>query len=214
MLTQFIFGVFREWAQSLYQRLRRDKYTINARNFLYAFIRAADCQIFQALTTYVVIGDIVMGKEGLYYLSNDTIEGINPLVNYSPNVPGLLRRESAFRNCPDIIVNTHYDPQTGELTGFENQIGHHGGLGGLQSFPFLMYPSQFDKRALPIVLNCKVNLSENYVHRAPCRPLDVQYVNQFCYSLMVVDYFRIHWSVSPEYAVFRQKSITPKGSKY
>jgi len=194
--------------------LRCGKYAINARNFLYAFIRAAVCQIFQALTTYVFIGDIVMGKEGLYYLSNDTIEGINPLVNYSPNVPGLLRRECVFCHCPDIIFNTHYDPQTGELTGFENQIGHHGGLGGSQSFPFLMYLSQFDEGALPIVLNCKVNPSENYVHHVTCRPLDVQYVDQFCYSLMVVDYFRNHWSVSPEYAVFRQKPITPKGSKY
>lgn len=364
MLTQFIYGVFREWAQSLYQRLRRDKDVINARNFLYAFIRAADCQIFQALTTYVVIGDIlrgipaiyasltgydnvahytgvesteafqtleeidrfinrlehaarlaphpyeiillsdhgqspgvpfkkaygvtledlvrraiedkkkvfysvddddlldkfdaflhdalrgkprttqvlhrfiaritqesiktgsarrkanpaaqspispvdaplgvfgsgctgliyfteaesrlsleviqnyypnlivelinhpgigfllvnsitwgdvVMGKEGLYYLSNDTFEGVNPLADYSLNLPELLRRETSFSNCPDIIVNTHYDPLSGRLTGFENQIGHHGGVGGPQSFPFLMFPSKFDDRALPIV---------------------------------------------------------------
>jgi hypothetical protein len=96
-------------------------------------------------------GDIVMGKEGIYYLSKDTFEGINPLACYSPNVPDLLRRECSFSNCPDIIVNTRYDPKTGELTGFENQVGHHGGVGGPQSFPFLIYPQKFDDSALPIV---------------------------------------------------------------
>ncbi len=35
----------------------------------------------------------------------------------------------------------------------------------------------------------------------PCLPLDVQYVDQFCYSDMVVDYYRNHWSVSPECAL-------------
>jgi hypothetical protein len=96
-------------------------------------------------------GDVVMGKEGLYYLSTDTYEGINPLVHYSPNLPALLRRECTFSNCPDIIVNTSYDPKTGELSGFENKVGHHGGVGGPQSFPFLMYPTKFDDHALPIV---------------------------------------------------------------
>ena len=33
-----------------------------------------------------------------------------------------------------------------------------------------------------------------------CRPLDEQYVNQFCYSDLAVDYFRNRWSVSLEYA--------------
>ena len=97
------------------------------------------------------LGDIVMGKEGLYFLSNDAFEGVNPLANYSPNVPSLLRRECSFSNCPDIIANTHYDPQTYELTGFENQVGHHGGVGGPQSFPFLMYPQKFNISPQPIV---------------------------------------------------------------
>jgi len=96
-------------------------------------------------------GNVVMGKEGIFYLATGTFEGINPLAHYSPNVPDLLRRECGFSNCPDIIVNTTYDPHTGMLTGFEEQIGHHGGVGGPQSFPFLMYPRKFDDRALPIV---------------------------------------------------------------
>lgn len=96
-------------------------------------------------------GDIVMGKEGLYYLSSDVVEGINPLAGFSQNLPALLRRECSFSNCPDIIIGTVYDPLTGKITGFENQIGHHGGVGGPQSFPFLLYPRKFETGETPIV---------------------------------------------------------------
>lgn len=53
-----------------------------------------------------------------------------------------------------------------------------------------------------IVLNCKVNLSEKTVNSSPCRLIDVQYVDQVCSSDMVVDFFRNHWSVSPECAIW------------
>lgn len=79
MLTQFIYGVIREWIQSVYQRLRRDKHAIGARNFLYAFIRAADCQVFQAITTYVVIGDILRGLPAIF----TTLTGYDNVGHYT-----------------------------------------------------------------------------------------------------------------------------------
>ena len=36
------------------------------------------------------------------------------------------------------------DPVTGEVPAFEELVGNHGGLGGSQREPFLLYPSVFD----------------------------------------------------------------------
>jgi uncharacterized membrane protein YvlD (DUF360 family) len=85
-------------------------------------------------------GDIVVGKAGVHYLRDDKVEGIDPLTDFGPNAAMHLRRESSFSNCPDIVVNTRYDPATQELAGFENQVSHHGGLGGPQNHPFILRP--------------------------------------------------------------------------
>ena len=57
-------------------------------------------------------GDIVVGKAGVHYLRDDKVEGIDPLTDFGPNAAMHLRRESSFSNCPDIVVNTRYDPAT------------------------------------------------------------------------------------------------------
>jgi putative membrane protein len=44
---------------------------------------------------------------------------------------------------PDIIVNSFYDPVSDEVAAFEELVGSHGGLGGDQSYPFVMYPSEW-----------------------------------------------------------------------
>ncbi len=85
-------------------------------------------------------GDMVMGKGGINFLDRNLVEGEDPLSVYSSNFAGRLKRESSFDNCPDIIVNTRYDAKTGELCAFENQVSHHGGLGGNQNYPFIFYP--------------------------------------------------------------------------
>ncbi len=36
-----------------------------------------------------------------------------------------------------------YDPSTEEVAPFEHQVGSHGGLGGLQTKAFVMYPAAF-----------------------------------------------------------------------
>lgn len=85
-------------------------------------------------------GDMVLGKGGIYFLDHDTFEGKNPLEVYGPHAAMHVKRESNFPNCPDIVVNSAYDPETGELAGFENQVSHHGGLGGPQNYPFIFHP--------------------------------------------------------------------------
>jgi uncharacterized membrane protein YvlD (DUF360 family) len=96
-------------------------------------------------------GDIVIGKSGIHYLKDDLVEGIDPLTNFGPNAARHLRRESSYSNCPDILVNTRYDPTTQELAGFENQVSHHGGLGGPQNHPFILRPVKLPYDGSPIV---------------------------------------------------------------
>jgi len=96
-------------------------------------------------------GDMVLGKGGIHFLNDDTVEGRDPLGEYGRNAAMLLRRESSFTNCPDLVVNTLYDPETDELAGFETQVSHHGGLGGPQNHAFIFYPTSMPWDGTPVV---------------------------------------------------------------
>jgi hypothetical protein len=96
-------------------------------------------------------GDIVIGKHGVHYLIDNKVEGMDPLADYGPNATRHLRRESSFSNCPDLLVNTLYDPITEELAGFENQVSHHGGMGGPQNHPFILRPVALPYDGTPII---------------------------------------------------------------
>ena len=88
-------------------------------------------------------GPMAIGKEGIYYLNCDRVEGKNPLINFGPNSPKHLLRSDKFEYAPDIMVNSFYDPENNEVAAFEELIGSHGGLGGDQTKPFIMYPSHW-----------------------------------------------------------------------
>jgi hypothetical protein len=96
-------------------------------------------------------GPMVIGKKGIHFLDPEKIEGEDPLADFGPNAALHLKRESSFWNCPDIIVNSVYDPQTQEIPGFENQVGHHGGMGGPQNHPFILYPTGLPYDGTPVV---------------------------------------------------------------
>jgi uncharacterized membrane protein YvlD (DUF360 family) len=97
-------------------------------------------------------GDIVIGKNGVHYLFDDHVEGkVDPLAIFGPNAADHLRRETSFSNCPDLVVSSVYDPATQEMPGFENQVSHHGGMGGPQSFPFLLRPTVLPYDGKPII---------------------------------------------------------------
>lgn len=89
-------------------------------------------------------GPMVLGDEGVYYLDSDEIVGKNPIENFGKNVVKHLKRHNSFKHVPDILVNSFYDPETDEICAFEELIGSHGGLGGNQTKPFLIYPSQWE----------------------------------------------------------------------
>lgn len=89
-------------------------------------------------------GDMAIGKNGIYYLDSDEIEGKNPLEGFGNNVVQHLKRNSSFKYTPDILVNSFYDAENDEVCAFEELVGSHGGVGGTQSEPFILYPSDWD----------------------------------------------------------------------
>jgi hypothetical protein len=46
--------------------------------------------------------------------------------------PSGAPRTDAYTHCPEIMLNSSWDAQTGEVAAFEELVGSHGGLGGEQ----------------------------------------------------------------------------------
>ena len=89
-------------------------------------------------------GNLAIGKNGTYYLDTDRIEGENPLEGFGKNIAGHIKRNVSFKYTPDILVNSFYDAEKDEVCAFEELVGSHGGAGGSQSEPFILYPSDWD----------------------------------------------------------------------
>jgi uncharacterized membrane protein YvlD (DUF360 family) len=96
-------------------------------------------------------GPLAIGAEGTYYLADDRIEGENPLANFGSNAAQHLRRTNSFADAPDILVNSFYRPANNEVAAYEEQIGCHGGMGGYQSQPFVLYPAELPAPDAPLV---------------------------------------------------------------
>ena len=89
-------------------------------------------------------GDLAIDKNGTYYLDSGEIEGENPLDGFGDNIVRHLKRTSSFEHTPDILVNSFYDEKADEVCAFEELVGSHGGAGGDQSKPFILYPSSWN----------------------------------------------------------------------
>jgi hypothetical protein len=96
-------------------------------------------------------GAVALGGGGIRYLAEDRIEGDDPLANFSPTAARHLRRTDGFADVADIMIGSFYDPQLDEGCAFEELISFHGGLGGLQTRPFVLYPSSFRLPDEPLV---------------------------------------------------------------
>ena len=89
-------------------------------------------------------GDLAIGKNGTYFLDSGQIEGEDPLEGFGDNIVQHLKRTSSFEHTPDILVNSFYDEEADEVCAFEELVGSHGGAGGDQSKPFILYPSSWN----------------------------------------------------------------------
>jgi hypothetical protein len=96
-------------------------------------------------------GPLAIGKDGIYHLQSGKVDGENPLTPYGPHAARHLLRTAGFANVPDVLVISAMDPVSGEVPAFEELVGNHGGLGGPQREPFVLYPAEFDPGEEPIV---------------------------------------------------------------
>ncbi len=96
-------------------------------------------------------GDLVLGVSGEHQLGDGAVTGTDPLAPFGPRAAAHVARTARFAHCPDIMVNSTYWPQTEEVAAFEELVGSHGGLGGPQSFPFVLAPAGLAVPAQEIV---------------------------------------------------------------
>jgi uncharacterized membrane protein YvlD (DUF360 family) len=96
-------------------------------------------------------GGVVLGGAGRRRLSDDTVDGEDPLAPFDATAADHLRRHDSFRHCPDILINGAYDPEANEVQPFEEFMGSHGGLGGMQTHPFAVVPADWSEPAAAIV---------------------------------------------------------------
>jgi uncharacterized membrane protein YvlD (DUF360 family) len=87
-------------------------------------------------------GPVVLGGKGTRYLSDGRVEGEDPLAPFSRTAHLHLSRTDDFAHVADIMVGSFYDPDLDEGCAFEELISFHGGLGGLQTRPFILYPAE------------------------------------------------------------------------
>ena len=85
-------------------------------------------------------GAVVLGARGTHHLDEERVEGEDPLAPFGPNAAAHVRRTDGFAHCPDLVINASFSPDTEEVAAFEELVGSHGGMGGSQSFPFVLFP--------------------------------------------------------------------------
>jgi uncharacterized membrane protein YvlD (DUF360 family) len=96
-------------------------------------------------------GAVAIGAGGTYFLNSDRVVGDDPLAPFGPNAADHLRRTDGFPHCADLMLNSTYWPDFGEVAAFEELVGSHGGMGGTQSFPFVLHPAELEWPAEEVV---------------------------------------------------------------
>ena len=97
-------------------------------------------------------GPVAVGGQGRRRLADDDgVEGEDPLAPFGSSAAAHLRRTDGFPHCPDLLINSMYDPEADEIAPFEEFMGSHGGLGGSQSHPFAVVPSGWSPEPASIV---------------------------------------------------------------
>jgi len=96
---------------------------------------------------------VIVGKGGTLALpplsggskGGEELRGQNPLRSLpEPKLAAnQLRQLASFPHSGDIIIFGAWR-KDGEVVCFENQVASHGGLGGPQDYPFIMYPGEVD----------------------------------------------------------------------
>ena len=83
---------------------------------------------------------LVLGPQGRLDLAAAHPDGPGPLDAYGPRAAENLLHLDGFPNVGDLILLGAVDRVSDEVTGFEELVGSHGGLGGWQAEPFILCP--------------------------------------------------------------------------
>jgi uncharacterized membrane protein YvlD (DUF360 family) len=95
-------------------------------------------------------GSLVLGHGGSHNLATGEIVGKDPLGPFGPRAVEQVQEVDRFTTVADVMVNARYDAERDEVSAFEAQVGSHGGMGGPQTHPFLLYPVELSAPAAPI----------------------------------------------------------------
>ena len=87
---------------------------------------------------------LVLGSHGRTDLTSGRPDGSDLLADYGPRAAENLRHLEGFTTAGDLILLGAVDRVSGEVTGFEELVGSHGGLGGWQSEPFILCPADLE----------------------------------------------------------------------
>jgi uncharacterized membrane protein YvlD (DUF360 family) len=96
-------------------------------------------------------GAVALGADGAHYLRDGHVEGDDPLATFPPTAARHLLRTDGFPHVADIMIGSFYDPDLEEGCAFEELISFHGGLGGPQTQPFILYPAGLPAPHEPVV---------------------------------------------------------------
>jgi hypothetical protein len=120
-------------------------------------------------------GPLAVDAEGVHYLRDRRVEGRDPLAGYGGRADEHVARLVAFPHSGDIVVMGRYDGETEEVAPFEELVGSHGGLGGAQTRPFLLFPADWPLDDGAIVGAEKVHeILRGWLERIGARPPAVE----------------------------------------
>jgi uncharacterized membrane protein YvlD (DUF360 family) len=102
-------------------------------------------------------GPVVLGATGSRDLVSGTVDGDDPLAPFAPEAAQHLARTDGFSNVADIMIGSFYSSDLEQGCAFEELISFHGGLGGPQTRPFILYPVELTAPHQPILGAARVH---------------------------------------------------------
>jgi hypothetical protein len=93
---------------------------------------------------------VVLGRDGSLDLGTGEVVGADPLEPFGPRARQQVAEVDGDATAAAVMVNSRFDPELEEIAAFEDQVSSHGGLGGPQTHPFLLYPVELSAPAEPI----------------------------------------------------------------
>jgi uncharacterized membrane protein YvlD (DUF360 family) len=95
-------------------------------------------------------GSVAIGAGGTSDLADGPGGSTDPVTRFGRSAVAGLRRVDAMSECGDLLILSMFEEASGEVAPFEEQIGSHGGLGGVQSDAFILHPTEWRIEAPPL----------------------------------------------------------------